>query len=81
MAAADSGFEQRNQRWAESRGRWDVGSGVKTKTQFGEVGDWVAAVGLLAVMPPCTELLSRAISGPSQEAASEGNVGAPPASE
>ncbi len=37
VAAADSGFEQRNQRWAESRGGWDVGSGVKTKSDFAAV--------------------------------------------
>lgn len=34
ITVSDSGFEQRNQRWVESRGRWDIGSGVRTKADF-----------------------------------------------
>ena len=34
VAAALSGFEQRNQRWAESRGHWNAGYGAKTKNDF-----------------------------------------------
>jgi uncharacterized protein (TIGR02217 family) len=31
------GFEQRNQNWSVSRGRWDISTGIKNNTEFAEV--------------------------------------------
>jgi uncharacterized protein (TIGR02217 family) len=32
-----SGFEERNQRWAQARGRWDISTGIRTREQMAEV--------------------------------------------
>ena len=37
IAALSSGFEQRNQSWAQDRRRFDVGYGINTEDQFGEI--------------------------------------------
>lgn len=37
VASLSSGFEQRNQSWAQDRRRFDVGYGVNTEDQFGEI--------------------------------------------
>lgn len=34
VTVTDGGFEQRNQNWSQSRGRWDVRHGVKSRTQM-----------------------------------------------
>ena len=34
LFASAAGYERRNVNWAVARGRWDVGSGVKTRAQF-----------------------------------------------
>lgn len=34
VVVVNSGAEQRNVRWAEARGKWDVASGVKNRTQM-----------------------------------------------
>jgi uncharacterized protein (TIGR02217 family) len=32
-----SGFEERNRRWAQARGRWDISTGIRTREQMAEV--------------------------------------------
>ena len=37
VVVTGAGHEQRNVNWAEARGRWDVGSGLKTQQQLDEL--------------------------------------------
>ena len=34
VVVTGSGFEQRNVRWAQARGKWDVGSGVRNRAHM-----------------------------------------------
>jgi uncharacterized protein (TIGR02217 family) len=37
IVATASGFEQRNQNWSKARGSWDIGTGIKSRTDFQDV--------------------------------------------
>lgn len=37
VVVTGAGYEQRNVNWAEARGRWDVGSGLKTQVQLDQL--------------------------------------------